>query len=275
MGDTSGNTFVRPELMLSSYNSDAATSDKGASIDVSQAHLGYVSASATADSRLKLVIEKDGYEKYAYDMPQDGKPIICPINMGDGTYTISAMQEGAEKDKYVPLHTVDITVSLESEFEPFIRPSFFCMYDANSQAVQMANELTAHAENQGDVVKEIYNWVTANIDYDMAKAESVKTGYVPDPDLTLESGMGICFDYSSLVAAMLRSQGIPCKIVTGYVSSDNIYHAWNMIYIEGSWVTTEIDVQAKTWTRIDTTFAAGGDTRFVGDGSAYTDRYTY
>ena len=74
---------------------------------------------------------------------------------------------------------------------------------------------------------------------------------------------------------MLRSQGIPCKIITGYVSPDNIYHAWNMVYIDGTWVDAHIDIKQNTWTRIDTTFAVGSGSSYVGDGIAYTDLYTY
>ena len=50
-----------------------------------------------------------------------------------------------------------------------------------------------------------------------------------------------------------------------------------MIYLKDQgWITVEIKVSSDTWERIDTTFAAtGGNNQFVGDGSNYTDRYTY
>ena len=75
---------------------------------------------------------------------------------------------------------------------------------------------------------------------------------------------------------MLRSQGIPTKIVTGYVSPDNIYHAWNLVYLDGSWRSVQVSVEAGSWTRIDLTFAAaGGSERYVGDATEYTDRFIY
>lgn len=50
-----------------------------------------------------------------------------------------------------------------------------------------------------------------NVSYDNDKTYNLKqaTGYVPNPDKTLTSKKGICFDYASLGAAMLRSVGIP------------------------------------------------------------------
>ena len=79
--------------------------------------------------------------------------------------------------------------------------------------------------------------------------------------VTLASGTGICFDYASLGAAMLRSLGIPCQVITGYVSPDDVYHAWNMVYIDGEWISVEISIKPNSWTRVDLTFAASGADR--------------
>ena len=45
--------------------------------------------------------------------------------------------------------------------------------------------------------------------------------------------------------------------------------------MDGTWVDAHIDIKQFTWTRIDTTFAAGRGSSYVGDGIAYTDLYTY
>lgn len=276
-GSTEGPPYSPPaEITLSPF-SIGTVKDGGYYIDTSHLSQGYVAASARASSRLKFQVTL-GDVSYNYDLPKDGTAIVCPLNMGDGTYSFSVWQN-TEGNRYVELTSPAVVedVYLESEFAPFIRPSFYCSYTSSSASVEKARELCADAENQGDVLKNVYTYIVDNIKYDTDKAVSVAdaTGYVPNPDSTLASGMGICFDYSSLAAAMLRSQGIPCKIMTGYVSPGNIYHAWNMVYIDGSWTTVSIDISSKTWTRIDTTFAAGGSSDFTGDGTMYTDRYTY
>ena len=178
---------------------------------------------------------------------------------------------------YVEIAATTVDVSMASEFEPFLRPNVFCSFADDSACVQLARELAADAQNQGDVLRSVYRWIQDNISYDTGKAAELAdaTGYVPDPDATLESRTGICFDYASLAAAMLRSLGIPCKIITGYVSPDGIYHAWNMVYIDGEWISVEISVGPDSWTRIDLTFAAAGAGSTVGDGTDYTDRYVY
>jgi transglutaminase-like putative cysteine protease len=105
----------------------------------------------------------------------------------------------------------------------------------------------------------------------------VKTGYLPNPDATLASGTGICFDYAALAADMLRSQGIPSQLITGYVGQEELYHAWNRFYVkEQGWITAEIQAKGKDWKRVDITFASEGvsDDRLEDD-SSYTPRNTY
>ena len=68
----------------------------------------------------------------------------------------------------------------------------------------------------------------------------------------MKTGKGICFDYASLMAALLRSQGIPTKLVVGY--SGDAYHAWISVYLdEIGWVDKIIEFDGKSWSLIDPT----------------------
>ena len=115
-----------------------------------------------------------------------------------------------------------------------------------------------------------------DVTYDMEKASTVRSGYVPTPDETMTTGKGICFDYASLAGAMLRSQGIPTREVFGYVSPNGVYHAWNMFYTEQTgWVTVSYEVDIG-WNRMDLTFSANGaDADFIGDGSNYSEVFYF
>lgn len=274
-GTTSGPAWAMPAAALLSPFSADAVSAAAPVVDLSHASEGYVAASATSDARLKLQVVC-GEMSYNYDLPSDGSPIVVPLNMGDGAYRVRVMQN-TSGNNYVEVYAVDADVELESEFAPYLRPNLFCDYDDSSAAVAKARELAAGAENEGDVMRDVCIWVASNITYDYDKAAELSgtSGYVPSPDETLASGTGICFDYASLSAAMLRSLGIPCKVVTGYVSPDGVYHAWNLVYINGSWTSVEFSVRAGEWSRVDLTFAAAGAGDTVGDGTSYTDRYVY
>ena len=249
------------------------TSDAG--IDASHAAEGYVCAVGSGESRLKVQMA-NGDVARTFDLPSDGEPHAYPLVLGDGAYTLRIMRN-TSGDRYVEVFRTSVDVRMVSEFEPYLRPSYYCDYDVASDCVRLARELASGAENEGDVVRAVYTYLADAISYDTDKAAELAgaTGYVSHPDETLAAGSGICFDYATLAAAMLRSLGIPCRIVTGTVYPDGVYHAWNMVYIDGSWHTAEVSVDADTWSRIDTTFASTG-TLSSSDGTLeYEERYVY
>lgn len=276
-GSTTGPEFsASKEVPTNVFDEAAAVKFGDCAIDVSHTAQGYIGARGTSPTKLKLQVSL-GNQSYNYDIPPDGKPFFVPVNMGDGNYNIRVMQN-TTGDQYSQIGSVEKKIALDNEFMPFLSPNVFSNFTPQSQATKKAAELAAGAKNSGDVVRAIYSWIVENIKYDNTKAEALAagTGYVPNPDETLASRTGICFDYAALAGAMFRSLGIPCKVITGYVSPDNIYHAWNLIYIDGEWVTAEVSVKPNEWCQIDTTFAAAGQGNAnVGDGIEYTKRYTY
>lgn len=273
---TTGAEFsAKTSIEDATFDAQAAQTGNGASIDSSHAADGYVAVQATSQAALKFQITSEN-RTMNFDLPNTGEASIYPLTFGNGSYTFRVMQN-TQGNNYVEIFSTAADVQLSDEFAPFVRPNMYCNYSASSACVTKARELVQNAKNQAEAVEAICNYVVENITYDDAKAAQLKsaTGYIPNPDETLASGTGVCFDYASLGAAMLRSQGIPAKIVTGNVSPENIYHAWIMVYIDGTWKSAQLSVTADTWSRVDLTFAAGGGGENVGDGKSYTDRYTY
>ena len=95
--------------------------------------------------------------------------------------------------------------------------------------------------------------MVGNFTYDLERAKSVQSGYLPDVDAVLAEKKGICFDYASVMTAMLRSQNIPCTLTKGYAGSS--YHAWNKVNVSGNWY--QIDMTYAVTKRVinETTFA--------------------
>ncbi len=270
--DTGG--YSAPAIREITFNEDNAECAHDCAIDTTNANAGYITASATSSGTLKFqVLCGDG--SYNYDMPNDGQVSAFPMNMGDGTYTLRVMQN-VEGNNYIQLFSTTVDVTLDSEFEPFLSPSIYCDFDKDSACVQEAQTLIEGANSQAAAAEAIYNWIVENIDYDTDKAKQVQnvTGYIPDPDETYTDKSGICFDFAALYAAMMRSVGIPTKIVTGYVAEGSIYHAWNMVYLEGTWVNVSFTVPANEWSRIDTAFASAGP-QILGGKDDYVDRFVY
>lgn len=226
----------------------------------------------------KANIQIDGPDgiNYKYFITS-GPYVTMPLTSGDGSYTISTY-ENITGDKYAALYSETIDVKLESDFIPYLYPNQYVDFTPESKAVKTAQEQVKTATSDLDAVADIYYYVTETISYDEEKAKTVPTGYLPDLDETLSSCEGICFDYASLMTAMLRSQDIPTKLEIGY--SGKVYHAWISVYIKDvGWIDNIIEFDGKSWKRMDPTFASSNKNskkilKYIGDGNNYTVRYT-
>ncbi|MDO4485011.1 MAG: transglutaminase-like domain-containing protein [Bacillota bacterium] len=247
------------------------------SIDASNTSEGYVMVkySGSAD-RTKLQITVPDGDVYSYTL-HGGDYSVFPLSGGNGGYKLDVL-EHAYGDMYALVFSQSISVTLDDEFGPFLYPNQYVMFTADSEAVKYGRELSDNSSNDLDYVEQVYNYVIDNISYDEEAAANVSVDYLPDMDRTMETEKGICFDYASLMSGMLRSQGIPTKLVVGY--SGTAYHAWISVYLkEVGWVDNIIEFDGKNWSLMDPTLAADNDSssvsEYIGDGSNYTAKYWY
>lgn len=247
------------------------------SIDASNTSEGYVmvcyQGSAT---KVKFQIKTPDGTTYTYNLAI-GEYETFPLSGGSGNYQLSVL-EHAYDDKYSVLFTQDFTADITDEFKPFLYPNQYVWFTQEHKAVSYARGLSDDSSNDLDYVEHVYNYVIETIDYDEALAETVTSGYLPNIDNTMNSKKGICFDYASLMAAMLRSQDIPTKLVVGY--SGDAYHAWISVYLdEIGWVDNIIQFDGKSWSLMDPTLGANNSSssvkKYVGDGKNYTVKYSY
>ena len=266
---------AQPECLLSEFHADSAEELPGGAIDFSATSSGYIALQVKSGDRLKFQIVK-GEETYTYDLPADGTVTVFPLNMGDGDYQFRLMRQ-VEGTKYAEAWAETKSVALEDEFTPYRRPNQIVNYSADSDCVAEAYEVTKTCETDLEIAAAVYAYLVDNITYDYDKAETVQSGYLPDPDSTLKTKNGICFDYAALAASMMRSQGVPCQVITGYVGAEELYHAWNRFYIKNEgWLTVEIQAAGSNWKRVDITAAAAGTSADqLEDDQQYTTRYIY
>jgi transglutaminase-like putative cysteine protease len=116
--------------------------------------------------------------------------------------------------------------------------------DKSPVARRVAAELTKYCKTDLAKIKIIAYFVSFLIRYDRGEQQAVKEGklkgYLPLADEVLLTRKGICWDYASLLAVMLRSIGIPTKLVKGYADyAPDVYHAWNEVLYKGQWKTID------------------------------------
>ena len=252
---------------------------EGVSLDVSNASEGYVMLNYSgSNSRVKLQIVTPEGIKYTYEVTEYGKYRAYPLPGGSATYGFTIYEVAdEEKNLFAVAMSQEISVNISDEFKIFLYPNCYVEFDASSACVRQGEELARGCDTDLDVVASVYDYVTGNIVYDDAKAETVQTGYTADPDDTLATGKGICFDYASLMSSMLRSQQIPTRLEVGYVGE--LYHAWISCYVEEiGWVDDIIEFDGSEWTMMDPTMAASGGSKEVlrlKEEKGYIVKYTY
>ncbi len=222
-------------LLLPEASREVVYEGAGVVIDASHTDQGYVMIRCEAgEKRLKARVATSA-QTYYYDLPGGEGYSVYPLQMGDGDYTVRVMEQ-VEDDLYALRYGVEITVQLADETVPFLYPNQYVWYDADTKTVQKARELVRGISNQTEIAQVFYDYVVKHMTYDTKKAKTVSKGYLPSVDNSLETGTGICFDYAALLAAMLRTEGIPARIMIGNVTPENLYHAWNTVFLEGKWV---------------------------------------
>ena len=251
-------------------------------LDYSNAEDGYVMVKWTGDRDVKVAVQVTGPnnpEKYTYYLRTDGNYDVLPLSDGNGKYKF-VVCKNVSGTKYASVLSASITVKLGDALAPFLRPNQYVSYTGESEAVKQGAELVKDAKDELGKVRAVYNWVVTNLSYDYDKAATVKSGYLPDVDKVMAEKKGICFDYSALMATMLRSQGVPVKLVVGYTSTGE-YHAWINVWSEASgWMDAVIYFDGESWKLMDPTFASTGKQSkfimdYIGNAANYKERFVY
>jgi transglutaminase-like putative cysteine protease len=100
-------------------------------------------------------------------------------------------------------------------------------------------------DSDAQTARAIYDWTRNNLRY---------AGYVADDRGAVDalvSNSGDCTEYAYLVTALARANGIPARMVGGFVMKDNgaprpeDYHNWTEVHFDGAWHI--VDAQKENW----------------------------
>lgn len=257
------------------------TSGQRSELDQTRLTQGVVEVryTGTADMKLKVQITQPDGTDYNYNLNCAGDWETFPLTQGDGAYTVKLL-EHIEGDRYTIRDTYPLELTLTDPTAPFLLPNQIVNY-ADGPALTLAENLTRSQTSDAQKVSTLFDYVVDHIAYDYEKSASVRPGYLPSVEDTLTLGKGICYDYAALLCAMVRSQGIPCRLVTGYTNDGELYHAWVEVYCQDSdTVDGVIPITANTWSRLDPTFVSSSDRssrilEFVTNDENYEVLYIY
>jgi len=248
--------YTYEEILWPTQPGQLVYESNGFIIDYSNGEYGYISIlSPSSDSTLKAQVSLND-TVYTYTLVSN-EYVIVPLQMGNGVYSVRLLKN-KEGSTYVVSASTKIDIELVDETTAFLYPNQIVNYNKETQAIMKSFELTQEADSEIERVYEIYQYIIQNIDYDYDKAELAQTKFIlPIIDETYLIEKGICFDYASLMSAMLRVQHIPTRVVTGYVEQG--YHAWVEVYIQDTgWINPSVYFESELWGRVDPTFDSMG-----------------
>ena len=248
-------------------------------LDYSNAAYGYFCVQSYLESRVAVkVYAPDGSLYPPFFLTPSESNITIPFSEGNGQYHV-LVYENLYGNDYTGLFSLYIDVQLADEFAPFLYSNQYVYFTDGDDAVRLSQIVTENATSDLEAVEQIYMWVVQSISYDYDKAANVAPGYLPNNSNTLRTEDGICFDFASLAASMMRAQRLPTKLTIGYCGS--AYHAWIDVYTtEQGWIRKKIEFPGGTYVRMDPTFDSaskgrGDISKIIGDGTNYSPMFHY
>ncbi len=205
--------------------------DGGLTIDYTNKDEGYVLVKSVKGKKKLKVRVKMGDTTLNYDLNSDGEYEVFPLQYGNGKYTFTLYKNVSGK-KYSEEGKITITADMPDENRAFLYPNQYINYTEETPAVVEAGEICQGMTDPREIFDTICKYMVGHFGYDYIKSVSVKTGQLPEIDAAWEKHMGICQDLSAIMVAMLRSQGVPARMMIGTLGS-GIYHAWVTAIING------------------------------------------
>ncbi|SDD02343.1 Transglutaminase-like superfamily protein [Paenibacillus sp. UNCCL117] len=199
---------------------------------------------ASPEARKRVMVQS-GIDRQYYTLPSSFRSGEFPLKDGNGTYTVTLYQyEGGSSYKELSKQVIEL--HLKDKNAVYLRSIQPIHWNGQMSAIQKALELTYKATSPTEKTELIYTYLAQRFSYDYEKARSnLSPDYTPDVEATFLASKGICYDASATFAAMLRSVGVPAKLVKGYAPDVGEFHAWNEVYIEGKgWVTMDLTFDA-------------------------------
>ncbi|MGV3510422.1 MAG: transglutaminase-like domain-containing protein [Novosphingobium sp.] len=124
--------------------------------------------------------------------------------------------------------TADSLTALPGEVLEYLFPSRYCPVDTmHAAAVDMFGHLTG-----GAAVEAVRGWITTHLAYVPGASHGGTTALD-----TFHAREGVCRDYAHLLIALVRSLGIPARMVSAY-SPDvdpQDFHALAQVWLAGDW----------------------------------------
>ena len=241
--------FSLAEVLMPEAPGEKVQKDGKLLVDSSNSADGYIMVKTAQDKkRMKLRISIGG-SALNYDINNEGNFEVFPLQFGRVNYTVT-LYRNVEGKKYKEVGQVTVSPKgMEDELRCFLYPNQYVNYTDETECIKVAGDLCKNITSPSEIYKTVCNYVVSNFSYDFIKSVTVKPGMLPDINECWNKKMGICQDLSAMTCAMLRSQGVPARLMIGTLGSGTP-HAWVLAVVDGEDKffdpTAELNASSKT-----------------------------
>lgn len=170
-----------------------------------------------------------------------------PIN-ADGVYTVRVLRKQADSSLHdvVWKKTIEVVGCKQWLGSSEVVDMDESVNMLNSEVIKNIIAL----EEDYMVAQAAFHYLDDNWTYNYDRMNSARSWYTPNNDQNFIEKSGICYDYASAYAAIMRTAGIQTKVIFGYVQtkSGSVYHAWNEINLYGKWYIVDACWGEYGWT---------------------------
>ncbi len=220
-------------LKLPEATGKSVKKDGKLTVDCSNMSEGYIMVKAKKSTKKLRVRISTAGAKLLYWLNGDGEYEVFPLQFGSGKYKVELFENVKGKD-YSKEGTLKLSAKMPDELSCFLYPNQYVNYNDKTACVIEAGNICKGMTDQDEIYQAICKYVLKNFIYDYIKSVTVQSmsQQMPDIDGCWSSRMGICQDLSAMTCAMLRSQGVPARLMIGTVGA-NTYHAWVVAVVNG------------------------------------------
>lgn len=143
---------------------------------------------------------------------------------------------------------VNVSMSASPEMAPLENPQVWLRserYIETDDSIMQSLAAKLKRQEPRDTALAIYDWIKQHLHYAGYLADDRGAAYA------LDQRQGDCTEYAYLAVALARANGIPARMVGGYVTDKNAilratdYHNWAEVYFDGAWRL--LDAQKEQW----------------------------
>jgi hypothetical protein len=169
----------------------------------------------------KLVFSPEPQERKTHTDSRGNEIVTATWTKPSDFINVRLTCDALSETKFPVLTTQDPfpLVKIDPETRDYLKSTDQVQSD-DARIRELAIKLTAGVKTEFDAVQQIISWVVDNVHY-------VTPPVRYDAIYSLESGKGNCQNYSHLSAALLRSVGIPVRIVNGVTLNQPFDIAWD------------------------------------------------